>query len=186
MFNYRINKEIELRLLEERHAEEFYALLMDNREYFRQWLSWNLDENYTIEKTKDFIKGSLQRYANNNGFEAGIWSQGKLVGEIGFDSIDWWNRKTTIGYSLGASFQGKGLVTSACRVLINYAFHELKLNRVELRIASDNKRSRAVAERLGFTAEGILQQAEWLHDHFVDHMVYRMLASEWEVANKEP
>ena len=56
----------------------------------------------------------------------------------------------------------------------------LKLNRVEIRCATGNKRSRAIPERPGFTQEETVRQAEWLYDRFVDHTVYGMLASEWQ------
>jgi ribosomal-protein-serine acetyltransferase len=80
---------------------------------------------------------------------------------------------------LGAAFEGKGLVTTACQVMIDHAFHELGLNRVVISCASDNQRSRAIAEKLGFTREGILRQSDWLKDGFVDQVVYGILANEW-------
>jgi ribosomal-protein-serine acetyltransferase len=70
-------------------------------------------------------------------------------------------------------------MTKACRFLVDYAFAELKLNRVEIRCATGNHKSRAIPERLGFKLEGTVRQAEWLYDHFVDHALYGMLASEW-------
>ena len=116
---------------------------------------------------------------NNNGFVAGLWHCGQLAGVIGYAGIDWPNRTTGIGYWLGAAFQGRGLVTKACRALIAYAFTELKLNRVEIRCAPGNQKSCAIPKRLGFTEEGTLREVEWLYDHFVDLVVYGMLASEW-------
>ncbi|MFQ5796360.1 MAG: GNAT family N-acetyltransferase [Candidatus Bipolaricaulia bacterium] len=178
MFRFRIDDDTELRVLEGRHAEELFALTEQNRAYLREWLPW-LDNTGSLEDTQKFIKRSLEQFANNNGFQAGIWYQGKLVGVIGYHKIDWANRKTSIGYWLGASFQGRGLVTKACRGLVDYAFNELGLNRVEIHCATENKKSCAIPERLGFTQEGTIRQAERLYDHFVDHVVYRMLADEW-------
>ena len=55
----------------------------------------------------------------------------------------------------------------------------MKLNRVQLQSEPENVKSRAVAERLGFTQEGILREAELLHGRYVDSVVYGILASEW-------
>jgi ribosomal-protein-serine acetyltransferase len=63
--------------------------------------------------------------------------------------------------------------------LTDYAFNELKLDKVEIRVAVENKKSRGIPERLGFVSEGCIRQAEWLYDHYVDHIVYGMLAKDW-------
>jgi len=105
-------------------------------------------------------------------------------GKSNTTNLDWTNRKTEIGYWLGESFQGRGLVTKSCRVLIDYAFNELKLNRVEMRCGVENKKSRNIPEKLGFREEGVVRQAGWLHDHFVDYVIYGMLASEWRDEGK--
>jgi ribosomal-protein-serine acetyltransferase len=182
---FEIDNETELRLLKEQHTEELFSLMNQNREYLREWLPW-LDANKSPEDTKEFIRDSLEQFTNNNGFQSGIWFKGKLAGVIGYHKIDWANRATSIGYWLGASFQGKGLMTKACRILVDYAFNEFGLNRVEIRCAVENKKSRAIPERLGFKEEGIIRQAEWLYDRFVDHVVYGMLASEWQSLYKKP
>jgi ribosomal-protein-serine acetyltransferase len=58
----------------------------------------------------------------------------------------------------------------------------LGMNRVEVRAGVENLRSRRVAERLGFSLEGVMRQAERLGDRFIDHAVYAILASEWAQA----
>jgi ribosomal-protein-serine acetyltransferase len=68
---------------------------------------------------------------------------------------------------------------------VEAGFHELGLNRIEIRCATGNKRSRSVAERLGFKPEGILRQSEWLYDHYVDHAVYAMLHEEFMAARPQ-
>ena len=70
-------------------------------------------------------------------------------------------------------------MTRACRALVDYAFSELGLNRIEIQCAVQNVKSRAIPERLDFTQEGVIRQAEWLYDHYNDHVIYGMLAEEW-------
>jgi ribosomal-protein-serine acetyltransferase len=179
MFNHKLSDEAELRLLEERHAEELFALINRNHERLLVWVPW-LSSTDSLEHTRDFTRRKLQRFADNNGFAAGIWYQGALAGEIELDYVDWSNRITEIGYWVGADAEGKGLVTKACRILIAHAFDNLGLNRVQIRCATENLRSRAIPEKLGFTQEGILRQVERLHDRYVDLVIYGMLAHEWQ------
>ena len=70
-------------------------------------------------------------------------------------------------------------MTASCRAVVQYAFNDMGLNRVVIRCATGNRRSRAIPERLGFTLEGVAKQSEWLYDHFVDLAIYSLLRSEW-------
>ena len=72
-------------------------------------------------------------------------------------------------------------MTKTVLALLQYAFEDLQLNKVEIRAAVGNAKSRAIPERLGFTKEGTIREAEWLYDHYVDHVAYGMLASEWKL-----
>jgi ribosomal-protein-serine acetyltransferase len=179
VFSHRLTQDTKLRLLEERHAEELTNLTDRNREHLRAWLPW-VDASRTLEDRKNFIRDALKQFAQNKGFTAGIWYEGSLAGVIGYFPIDWENRSTELGYWLGEEYQGKGLVTAACRALVDHAFGELGLNRVVISCATENEKSCAIPERLGFRREGIHRQAEWLYDHFVDHVTYAALASEWQ------
>lgn len=179
MFSHKIDENMELRLLEERHAEEVFSLLEQNRIHLQAELTW-LTDQLSLNDTKEYIRAGLERFAANNGLRAGIWLQDRLAGIVSLHGLVWIDRKASLGYWLGASFQGQGLVTKACRVLINHSFDELKLNRLEIQCDSDNHRSRKVAERLGFTQEGVLRQSWWSGDRFLDLVVYGLLASEWQ------
>ncbi len=178
MFSYSLGQDAYLRLLTAQDAEECFAVVDANRAHLREWLPW-VDRSNSPTDTYWFIEGALQQFAANNGFQAGIVVEQRLVGAIGFHGIDWASRRTSIGYWLAEPHQGRGLVTTACRALVDHAFSAWKLNRVEVRAAVDNLRSRAVPERLGFTLEGTIRQAEWVNDRFVDHAVYGMLAADW-------
>ena len=174
-----VNAETELRLLEEKDAAEMFALIEQNRAHLRHWLPW-LDMTISMQDEINFIHHSEQQYIRSQGLTCAIIHHGSIAGSIGYNSIDWQNRKTEIGYWLGAAFEGKGLMTQACEELIQFAFSVLELNKVEIRCATGNNRSCAIPQRLGFTREGIIRQAEWLYDHYSDLELYGLLASEWK------
>lgn len=104
---------------------------------------------------------------------------------IGFHQVDWDNRSTSIGCWIGEKHQGRGVATNSCRALMDIAFHEYHLNRVEIQCAVTNHRSRSIPEKLGFVLEGCRREAEWLYDHFVDHAVYGMLSRDWEESERK-
>ena len=66
-------------------------------------------------------------------------------------------------------------MTKACKVFVDYAFEGMKMNRVEIRCAVENSKSRAIPLRLGFKEEGRIRCGEWLYDHFVDHVIYSQI-----------
>jgi len=179
MLTFSFAEGAELRLLEHHHAEELFALIDRNRPYLRRWLpEWDVYKS--LDDCKSVIKSSLEQLAANGGFSLGIWWEGRLAGIIGAGNIDKENHSAIIGYLLGESYQRKGLVTGACRALVDYLFSELKLHRVKIRCATGNPRSSAVPKRLGFAREGVLRQAQAFDDTFLDLEVYGMLAREWK------
>ncbi|MFN8373455.1 MAG: GNAT family protein [Anaerolineae bacterium] len=185
LLKYKLSDEAELILLEERHTADLYAVTSANREYLRRWLPW-LDSTVTPWDTRAFIQRGMRMLADNEGFNCGVWYQKRLVGVVGLHTMSTANRYVSLGYWLSEEAQGKGLMTTASGVLVNHAFKMLALNRVEIRCAVENVRSCAIPVRLGFVHEGVIRQAEWLYDHFVDHNVYGMLAQEWNEKRGEP
>ncbi|QYY44767.1 GNAT family N-acetyltransferase (plasmid) [Aneurinibacillus thermoaerophilus] len=178
MFVHKIDEEVSLKLIELKDAERIFELTNNSREYLREWLPW-LDTVTKIEDTKDYIKLSLKGFAENKSLNTVILFNGEIVGVADYHTINWSHKFAYIGYWLGEKYQGKGIMTKVAKALTDYAFNELKLNRVEIRVAVENKKSRAIPERLGFVNEGRIRQAEWLYDHYVDHIVYGMLAEDW-------
>lgn len=178
MFPIRLNDTVVLELLDPRHADELFRVTDDNRAHLREWLPW-VDGCTTVDDTLAFIQQTQKQYLENNGFQTVIRYEGHIVGVVGHHGVDRTNRSTSLGYWLSEGAQGRGIVTEACRWFTAHAFGRWNLTRVEIRCAVENRKSRAIPERLGFRHEGILRDAEWLYDHFVDHVIYGMLAPEW-------
>jgi ribosomal-protein-serine acetyltransferase len=179
VFQLTLKDGIHLKLLEERHASEIFEAVERDRAYLREWLPW-VDPTTEVGTTLTFIKSTLEQFANNEGLTAGIWCGNEFAGTIGTHKIDWLNRKVEIGYWIASKFQGRGIVTDACRAFTNHAFEELKLNRVEIHCAIGNEKSCGIPKRLGFRLEGVLRDGQLLNGSYVDINVYAMLAREWK------
>ena len=178
MFVYNVSEGISLKLLETRHSEQFFDLVRKNFDRLAVWCPW-LGRTETLEAARDFLQDKIDRFAAGNGFTAGVFFGERLAGVIALEYIDRANSATEIGYWLDAAAEGRGVVTACCRVLLGFAFDELKLDRVQIRCASENLRSRAIPRKLGFRQEGTLRQCERLPDRVVDLVVYGMLREEW-------
>jgi ribosomal-protein-serine acetyltransferase len=166
---------VELRSLEPEDAEAVFVVIDANREHLRQWFPW-VDPTVSPAPTREFIERSR---ASETDVEAiGIWVDGEHAGNIGM-RVDAMHNHGELGYWLAKSFEGRGLVTKGCRTLIDYGLHELGLHRIEIKAAPDNVRSRAVAERLGFTQEAQLREAGRSAGGYHDLIVYGLLENEW-------
>ncbi|HLH39566.1 MAG TPA: GNAT family protein [Bryobacteraceae bacterium] len=177
MFRAEIRPGIELRLLEERHAPALFHRIQHDRDYLREWLPF-IEATHGEDDTLAFIRASLEQFSSNEGFAAGIWG-GELMGVIGTRKIDWMNRKVEVGYWIGREFQGRGIMTDACRLVIDHLFSDLDLHRVEIQCATGNQKSAAIPRRLGFTLEGTRRQAELVNGKFLDLLVFGMLRQDW-------
>ncbi|GGC95827.1 ribosomal-protein-serine acetyltransferase [Thalassobacillus devorans] len=179
MFTFKIDEDISLKLPEAADADRVFELTDNSRNHLREWLGW-VDMTKRVEDTKAFIQIARKGYIENKSLTTFILYKGEIAGTAGYNEIDWTNKVAYIGYWLGEGYQGNGIMTRVAKALTDYAFMELNLNRVDIKAAYENKKSRAVPERLGFVEEGRIRQAEWLYDHYVDHIVYGMLKEEWK------
>ena len=165
----------QLRLLERDDAVELQALIVANREYLAAWLPWAAVQ--TGADTLAFIARTSRQLRDNDGFQAAVSVDGAIAGVVGYHSVDWKHRRTSIGYWLAADRQGQGTMTAAVAALTRHALEVWGLGRVEIRAAAENLRSRAIPERLGFAEEATLHRAERVGDRSLDLVVYSVLAS---------
>lgn len=172
-----VNEETQLRLLEERHIGDYFVLVERSKEHLHKWVAQEA-YNGPIETLKAYVKQRLLQFVDGEGYHLGIWYQNALVGILDY-RLNRRSRSVELGYWLDRAMQGKGLVTQACRTMVRHAFEEHAVHKVVISCATDNARSRAVAERLGFLQKGILRQADWLHDRYVDGVFYGLLVDEW-------
>lgn len=172
-----IDDDAELRLPREDDVDELFALIEAERHPLSQWLPWAAAQTHA--DTAEFITRARAQALSNDGFQALIVVAGEIGGVIGFHSVDWANRSTSIGYWLARPHQGRGMMTAAVRALTDHAISTWELNRVVIEAAVANPRSRAIPERLGYRQEGTLREAERVGDRQLDLALYAVLAADW-------
>lgn len=170
-----VSEEIILKPLSHEHAPLIFHMLDSQREYMRPWLPF---VDYTQEVTDTQMAIATLIDGVNEQFS--IFYKGEFVGLVGFKDTDFGNKKTEIGYWMSQDVQGKGIMTRSVQRLLQYAFEEKELNRIQIKVATDNKKSRAIPERLGFTQEGIERDGELLVDNrYTDIVIYSILKREY-------
>lgn len=105
--------------------------------------------------------------------------EGRYIGECGIKSIDWKNRKTEIYIFLGKNYVEKGYGTDAMKVLINFIFNEINLNKVKLTVFSFNTRAIKSYEKCGFIIEGTLRNELYKQGIYHDLIVMGLLKEDY-------
>jgi ribosomal-protein-serine acetyltransferase len=111
------------------------------------------------QSAREFLQRYADEQARDEGRIFGIWLDGALVGGVLFRVFEVPFGNCEIGVWLAPDAQGRGLVNAAARRLIHWALDTRGMSRVEWRVVPDNKRSIAVAERLGMRLDGVLREA---------------------------
>jgi ribosomal-protein-serine acetyltransferase len=175
MLSFRLDNAKTLRLLEEADAGELNDLVEANRDHLARWLPWAPSQ--TFDDTLEFIRRTRRQLAENDGFQTAIVDEReRIIGVVGFHQVSWAHRSTSIGYWLAADAQRYGTMTVAVSALVAHAIATWKLHRVEIRAAVENRRSRAIPERLGFVEEGTIRGAERVGDRYLDLVVYSIIS----------
>ncbi len=175
--------EIDLIQLRLEDVDSLFDLTDKNRSYLGEWLPW-VRNTTTRDDSKRFVEYSLQG-REIAGMHFGIWWHQDLAGVIGFHVVDAKNNSSSIGYWLGQNFQHKGIMTTACKMLVSYGFEKLGLHRIDIQCGVGNTKSSNIPKRLGFQLEGVSRESEWVNDHYVDLENYALLKPEWEVRKAE-
>lgn len=163
-------------------ADAYHELFAANHERLARWDPYAA-EPPTPEGTRSFLEASSQAWLAGTELPVAIaipavggW---QLAGSAGL-RISRSMGSADAGYWIDSSFEGRGLVTRAMTALLDQAFGSLGLARVTVHTVAGNKRSRAVATRLGFTEESVHRQAVALRDRRADEVSYGLLADEWK------
>ncbi|HEX5896206.1 MAG TPA: GNAT family N-acetyltransferase [Thermoleophilaceae bacterium] len=135
--------------------------------------------SYTERHAREFISGTAVDLANGRELAlAVVDAEDRLLGALGISNFDWGDLKAEIGYWIAADARRRGVGTKATRMLAVWALTRLGLERIELLANPQNEPSLRLAERAGFTREGMLRRYRRRHGVPEDLVMFSLLAED--------
>jgi ribosomal-protein-serine acetyltransferase len=177
----------ELAMLEPWHAEQFLEILERSREHLFAAVP-AARSIFTIDDARRYLQSWADAHASDARHLFGIWLDDELAGCCQLLQFDARTGTCELGAWIAPEAEGRGLVTTACRQVIDWAIRVRGLSRVQWTNNPTNERSRRVAGRLGMTREGVLRSATVLSSPSMDFVdagtrwdaeVWSVIASEW-------
>ena len=131
----------------------------------------------TTDDALEHIDTIESKIINNEGINWAITLKDnpKLIGLIGLYRIKPEHHRAEIGYMILPEFNGRGIVTESIKLVLDYAFYDLKLHSVEAIIDPANLGSEKVLLKTGFVKEGHFIENEYYEGKFLDAAVYSLL-----------
>ena len=174
----KVDNKTELRTLEITDAIDIFTTIDSQREYLGEWLPF-VASTTELSDTQEYVRSIINALNFPAERTFTIRVDGEFAGIIGFKDTDWPNKRTEIGYWMSEVFQRRGIMTRSVEKLCERAFVEMDLNRVQIKCAVGNARSKQIPIRLGFQLEGIERDGELLSSgSFTDIEIYSKLRSD--------
>jgi ribosomal-protein-serine acetyltransferase len=178
----RLNTErFELRRFTRRDADPLAASVRCSLPELQLWLPW-AHSGYDRDDAVAYVRDSIQSWKDGRAFDYAIRSLNDPdthLGNISIWQVSRMGRSGEIGYWVRSDRAGGGVATETTGRLVTLGFERLGFHKINLRIAVGNRQSERVAEKLGFTREGVLREELLIRGRWVDHTLYSLLEHEW-------
>jgi RimJ/RimL family protein N-acetyltransferase len=156
-------------------ADDFLAAVDESRASLARWMPW-YHADYGRADVERWFEEADRMWRDRGGHPFWLNDAGAVLGVIGLHDLQLFNkREGEIGYWVRRSARGRGVASTAIRTMAAFAFNELKLVRVSMRIRLDNASSRRAAERAGARYEGALRNGLVHGDAAFDAALYSLL-----------
>lgn len=169
-FGHDLGDGFDLVLRDDTTIDPMLALTLANLPRLQRWEPW-ASLQQTRASTEAHTRTELAGWLDGTRLPAVIRADGRFIGSAGL-RIERQLGSAEIGYWVDGSWEGRGAVSRAAMALADHALLDLGLERVEIRTATHNARSRAVAERIGFTHERTMPRALAVRGDHHDLAVY--------------
>lgn len=178
MDQFIIDEQLTLEKIKLSHAEMIFNAIDSNRDFLQTWLPF-VEFTRQVRDTELFIRSIIEKPYTQRDDVFVIWFKGSFAGLIGFKDTDFLNYKTEIGYWLIERMTGKGIALRSTQKMINIAFRNLNMNRIQIRCGIGNHKSSAIPRKLGFSLEGVERDGERHSGKYINLEVFSLLRKEW-------
>lgn len=140
----------------------------------------DLPHPFSLKEANKYILEIKKSFKKKESYQFGICLKEKdeFIGLIGLSNVDFKNRKAEIEYWLTKKYWRQGLTTEAMKLMFDFGFKKLKLNRIYAKAMPDNVASRKLLEKSDFVYEGRLRENQLEKNKFIDLLVYSILKKE--------
>ena len=167
-------------------SDRFKRLIGDEEQIAEKVQS---DKQKSIDEQKKRFESRREGLSEHISLDVWHKKDKKPIGNIGLNHIDWVNGWANAFLQIGEpDYWNKDIGTEATDLLMEYAFNELNLNKIQGGVAIDNIGSWSVAGKIGFELEGIRKHEMYIDGKYVDVKIFRLLKEDWlksrELKNK--
>lgn len=146
-----------------------------------KWLPW-CHPKYSIKETKTWINSQLGAWKNHKEFSFCIIdsNDNNFLGGCGLNQFNIAHNFANLGYWVRTSQTGKGIATTATKLVAKFGFKILHLSRLEILTAVDNIASQKVAEKAGASREGVLRNRLRFGDRDLDAILFSFIPKDFD------
>lgn len=172
--------DVTIRLVRPADAETLSRLETDDREYLQAGGPVRSDRYVSVDGQRELITGMLEAHRAGTCAPFVVETDGAVVGRIllaaivrgGFQSA-------SVGYWVTESMSGRGIASRALRLLVDHAFGELGLHRLEAATTLANDVSARILTKAGFEQYAVARDYLWMGGRWVDHRIFQLLNDSW-------
>ncbi|MBP1962640.1 GNAT family N-acetyltransferase [Paenibacillus aceris] len=173
-----MGERVHIRFIRANDAEALLDLMQNNRALFEQVVPKRNESFYTLEQQEKIIDQWTKSRDEDKRYAFGIFlnETNQLIGEVSFFEVRRGALQNCIlGYCLDQKHNGKGYMTEAIDLILNFAFKEAGLHRVEAGVLPSNQGSIRVLEKAGFKKEGLAKKLLEINGKREDHLMFAIL-----------
>lgn len=164
---------IELKILTPEDSKDVFDYYIRNKEYLEPFEPIREKSFYTLEVQTQNLIESYKQFLNGTNIEFGIYKNKQFIGKIRLSNVVRGIFKNAfVGYSIDEMEQSKGYMKEALKLVLDYAFEDMELHRIEATTLLDNEKSQRVLISCGFKEVGISEKYLFINGKWRDHKIF--------------